>query len=323
MKLKEKNNSLIYIIIVNWNGWKDTIECINSIKQLAYTNYRIIIIDNYSTDESLKQLSVLKSDIKLMELEKNMGFAGANNLGIQYAVKNKAEYILLLNNDTIISSGLLTEFVNIMNKYPNAGALAAKVYYYDNPKKIWFAGGKIRKESEFPIHLGFDETDTGQFNTIVDTPFINGSAFFIRADIIKKVGLLDERYFYMYEDADWTTRILNAGYKCLFVPKAIIWHKVHRSTNGRSALWWYYDARNSLLWSKKFFPKKTTFTIILPIITSLFEDYIHIIVIQPPKLWIENWKKVTVNWIAKLYGIIDYFRGQIGECPDFINKLNC
>lgn len=321
MKLQGKNTGLVYIIIVNWNGWKDTIECIKSLNKLKYKRNKIVIVDNDSKDIPIEHLKT-SNNIHLIQLDKNHGYSYANNIGIKYALKNNAEYILLLNNDTIVSSNLLDEFIKIFKKYPKVGALAAKIYYYHDKKKIWFAGGQIRKETEFPIHLGFNEIDNGQFNKIVDTPFINGGAFFIKTAVIKKIGFLDDKYFYMYEDADWTSRIISAGYRCLFVPTAKIWHKVHRSTKGRSAEWWYYDQRSYLLWLKSHFPEVRLYKTAIHPFWIFFQDSAIDLyrkgILQFPK----NLKRHIFILLAKMIGTVDYLKSYYGECPEVIKAWN-
>ena len=157
---------------------------------------------------------------------------------------------------------------------------------------------------------------------MIDIPFINGGAFFIKTEVIKKIGLLDEKYFYMYEDADWTSRIISAGYRCLFVPTAKIWHKVHRSTKGRSAEWWYYDQRSYLLWLKSHFPEVRLYkTAIQPLVIFFQDSAIDLYrkgILQFPR----NLKKQILILLAKMIGTIDYLKSYYGECPEVIKTWN-
>ncbi|EKD44671.1 MAG: hypothetical protein ACD_71C00052G0002 [uncultured bacterium (gcode 4)] len=312
---------LVYIILVNWNRWRDTIECLNSLKKLTYSNFKIVVIDNGSTDKSVVKLKKYSSLIKLILLGKNYGFSYANNIGIRWAIKNNAKYVLLLNNDTIVSPDLIDILVKSMHKYPSAGALGVKVYYYDQPDVLWFAGSFIDRYGEFPTHIGLGEVDKGQYDKICDIPFINGSAFFAKAEAIKKIGLLDERYFYMYEDADWTSRFLKAKYRCLYVPQAKIWHKVHSATGGKTPCWWYFDARSRLLWNKSYNPQRSFIRIVSPCLTSIIEDIRISILTKDPKYWLECWKKAFINWLARLIGIKDYLCGYYAECPKIVKNL--
>lgn len=312
---------LVYIILVNWNGWKDTIECINSLKKLSYSNFKVIVIDNGSRDESRVRLKKYSSFIKLIHLDKNYGFSYANNVGIRWAIKNNAKYVLLLNNDTVVSPDLVEVLVKTMHKYTRVGALGVKVYYYNQPDVLWFAGSYIDRYGEFPTHIGLGEKDKGQYDKICDIPFINGSAFFAKVEAVSKIGLLDERYFYMYEDADWTSRFLKAKYRCLYVPVAKIWHKVHRATYGRTPSWWYFEARNRLLWTKLNFPEKKLFNKIKPYLFSIIGSIWIPITTRHPRYWFKLCRKGFANWLAEIFGIIDFLRGYYGECPNFVRKL--
>lgn len=343
-----KENGLVYIVIVNWNGWRDTIECIDSLRKLTYSKYRVVVVDNGSTDESISELQTYPY-INLITTGKNLGFSGGNNVGIRWAMEQEVEFILLLNNDTVVAPDLLDAFVEVANRHPHVGAMAAKIYYFDQPEVLWFAGGKVTNHLDCPGHLGGGEKDQGQYDQICDTLFINGSAFFARAKAISDVGLLDERYFYTFEDADWTMRFLQAGYRCLYVPQAKIWHKAHRATGGRTPCWWYYYERSRLLWLRTHFPeislgtalKSSLVSIALEVLASVrtckrritsrpcgrFSAEEHkFIFLQPVSIsrlgrWLNSWRRWVTKWVAILTGIVDYLRGHYGECPLFVRRL--
>lgn len=310
----------VYIIIVNWNGWNDTLECLESLEKLLYHYNHVVVVDNGSTDESLEKLKKAPQKFKLISLKKNYGFAYANNIGIRLAVKNNAKYVFLLNNDTIVARDIIDVLVENMGKYKDAGALGVKVYYYSKPQVFWFAGSFVDREGEFPTHIGLGEKDHGQYDKIQNIPFVNGSAFFARVSAIQKIGLLDERYFHMYEDGDWSTRFIRANYSCLYIPKAKIWHKVHQSTGGQTSTWWYFDARNRLLWTKLNHPEKNLFNTAKPYFFSIINDMKLTMTTSHPKYWPKLLKKIFFEWIAKIIGIFDYLRGYYGDCPRFISR---
>ena len=233
-------NPKVSIIILNWNGWKDTLDCLKSLNKITYLNYEIIIVDNGSTDESVKHLKKLE-EIKFISNRKNLGFAGGNNTAIRHIIeKGESEFILLLNNDTIAEKDFLSELVNAAQVEKKAGILGPKIYYSDYQSKkniIQSAGSKIN------LYLGKFPRVKSEKNTAVD--FVIGACLLIKTEVIRKIGLLDKRYFLLFEDTDWCFRAQKAGYSVLYVPNSTIWHKTSQSVKKISEV--YYYTRN-LFW---------------------------------------------------------------------------
>ncbi len=252
-------NPKVTIVIINWNGWEDTIECLESLYRIDYPNYEIIIVDNHSHDDSVKKIKDYSKgkELIIIENEENYGFAGGNNIGIQYALKNfKPKYILLLNNDTIVDEDFLEELINAGEKDTQIGILGPKIYYYDKPDVIWSAGCKISWKFARGIQIGSDEVDKGQYDDQKEVEYVSGSAFLIKTDVIDVIGLMDRKYFLYFEESDWTLRANQAGYKSLYVPTAKIWHKVSRSGGGISKpTGLYYITRNRWIFMKKWAKK--------------------------------------------------------------------
>lgn len=238
---------LVYVILVNYNGLQDTIECIDSLNKINYKNYKIIVVDNDSKDGSAQKLRNKYNDdiIKIIELKSNTGFAGGNNVGINLAIKEKAEYVLLLNNDTVVDKNFLSQLVNTAQSNKNTGIVGGKIYYFDNKKLIWYAGAKINKITGRTKHIGVDEYDNGQYDKISEPDYITGCLMLLPVDVIKKIGLMDESYFLYYEETDWSVRIKKAGYKLIYDPKSVIYHKVSSSTKKINYVMDYYYDRNS------------------------------------------------------------------------------
>lgn len=249
------DDPLVSIIILNWNGWKDTLECLESIFKIDYSNYDIIVVDNHSHDDSINQLKnySVNNNFKLIENEENYGFAEGNNIGIRYALKYlNPEYILLLNNDTVVDENFLKELTCAGEKNSKIGILGPKIYSYDNPDIIWSAGCKISWKLARGIQIGSGKTDECQYNSPVEVEYISGSAFLIKTDVIKKIGFMDNTYFLYFEESDWTLNANQAGYKSLYVPTAKVWHKVSRSGGGISKpIGLYYITRNRWIFMKK------------------------------------------------------------------------
>jgi GT2 family glycosyltransferase len=242
----------VSIIVLNWNGKNDTIECLRSVRQIDYSNYDVIVVDNDSNDDSAEAISKNFPEATLIETTRNLGYAGGNNVGIRFALAKEADFILLLNNDTIVDSQLLNKFLEATIMIPDAGIFGAKIYYYSEPEKIWYAGAKWDNESFKFRHLGKGKVDDGKsFNTITETDYASGCAIFIKADVLNKIGLLDEKYFLNFEEADLCFRARKAGLKSYLVPEAKIWHKISRSFERAGySRYTYFLTRNKLLWAE-------------------------------------------------------------------------
>lgn len=255
--MKLSYNPLVSIILVNYNGYKDTIECIKSLNFIDYDNYNIIVVDNMSSDGSQEYIrefinSVCKKNIFFLENKDNIGFSGANNVGIKFALDNDSDYLCLLNNDTVVEYNFLTELVNEMEKDKKIGISAGKILYYDNKDYIWSAGGYIDNKKSLGCHFGKDQVDNNLYNIKKDVTFLTGCLQLIKKDVIKEVGLYDNDYFLYMEDVDFCARVLKKGYKLRYIPNSIIYHKVSSSTGGdESPLFLYYITRNRLLYNKK------------------------------------------------------------------------
>ena len=327
----------ISIIIVNWNGKKDTIDCITSLKQLNYTNYQVIIVDNGSTDDSVKTFKSTFPGITIIEEKTNTGFSGGNNAGIKHALESSSDYILLLNNDTVADRDLLKKLIISTNLLPNGSILGPKIFYYDRPKTLWFAGGQwIDEENRFG-HLGDNEPDGPNYDSIKEVDYITGCALFASKETFKEVGLLDDNFFLTYEETDWCYRARKKGLKCIFVPEAKLMHKVAASFGGRtSPMYSYFMTRNLLLWAKKYleFPErisiqkhliKTSWSEIVPDF-SLAKNSDSLI---KRIVWgLSSWKKsLNRNFSeptkkATIIGLRDYYLRRFGNCPEIIRRIS-
>lgn len=245
--------SKVAIIILNWNGKKDTIECLESLKHITYPNYEILLVDNGSTDGSVEYFRERYPDIEIIENEKNMGYAEGNNVGIRRVMKNGADYMLLLNNDTVVDPEFLGELVNVAENNLRIGFAGPKVYYYNYDQKkdiINFAGGKLDMWKGRTYHIGLNEVDSGQYDEIKEVDYVEGSCLLLRKEVIKEIGLLDPVYFAYWEENDLCMRGNKAGYISIFVPKAKIWHKIAASNINKNKI--YYLTRNQFWFIKRY-----------------------------------------------------------------------
>ncbi|WP_372370994.1 glycosyltransferase family 2 protein [Candidatus Uabimicrobium sp. HlEnr_7] len=244
------------IILVNWNGWQDTLECVKSCQNLVHHSYQIIIVDNDSQDQPQKTLQQLQrfDNVTLLQSNANLGFAGGNNFGIRHAQqKYNCDYFWLLNNDTVVEQTTLSELIKTARCDSNIGIVGSKIFYY-NSSKLWFAGGEFQKHSGYIKHLGMLEEDNVQFSQQKSVDFISGCSLLITKSAIQTVGLIPEDYFLYFEDTDWNFAVKEASFKILYAPHSRVWHKISQSVGQQSTTYYYYMFRNSLIFSKKYFP---------------------------------------------------------------------
>ena len=235
------------IISVNYNGLKDTCELIDSI---TFNNdMEVIVVDNGSIDDEAALISRLYPQVKTIRSDKNLGFAGGNNLGMKAA---KGRYLFLINNDTIFKDYNIKSLIDRLESSPTIGMVCPKIRFAWGNNPIQFAGytplSKITARNQA---IGFAEEDKGQYNTPYSTPYAHGAAMLIKREAIEKVGLMPECYFLYYEELDWSMMFTRAGYEIWYEPACTIYHKESQSTGQDSPLRTYYMSRNRLLLVKR------------------------------------------------------------------------
>lgn len=243
---------LVFIILVNWNGKAVTLECLESLKKLSYPRHKTIVVDNASSDGSVGAIKSGFPGVILLEMKENLRFAGGNNAGIRHALQNGAEMVLLLNNDTTVAPDFLTHLVHRLQTSPAIGMVAPKIYYESDPRRIWFAGGRISMWTGTMEHTGIREEDKGQFNDVKEIDYASGCCVLTTREVIEKVGVLDESFFIYGEDADWSMRVRSARYKIIYEPGSVVWHKVSVSTGGHLSL---YKLKNKFISNFRFFAR--------------------------------------------------------------------
>jgi len=246
----------VFIIILNWNGLRDTLECLKSVFKLDYENFEVVVVDNGSVDNSVKIIEIDYPKVKLIRNEENLGFAGGNNVGIKHALDQGAEYVWLLNNDTIVEADALTNMLKETERDPKIGIAGSKIYYYSSSNKIWFAGATIDWSRGISDHIGMDETDIGQYDYVKEMARVTGCSMLVKKDVCDRVGIFDEDFFLYVEEVDWCVRARKAGFKCIFVPSSVVHHKASASVL-KIGIWnkvfSYYNTRNFLYMIKKSF----------------------------------------------------------------------
>jgi len=241
----------VAIILLNWNNGADTLDCLRSLKAIDYADYRIIVADNGSSDGSAAAIREAHPDVTLLENGKNLGFAAGNNAAIRLALEGAYDYVLLLNNDTVVDPGFLHALVAAAEADPAIGIVGPKIYYHGDPKRIWFAGGRVDFWLGETSHVGQNEPDAGRYDETKDTGFITGCALLIKRKTLEDVGLLDERMGFYFEDNDLCARAREHGYRVVYTPKAVVWHKVAGSVGRIKDFQLFYFTRNRLMFMKR------------------------------------------------------------------------
>lgn len=246
-------NNKIYIILLNYNSADDTIECIESIRENeTKLNYEIVVVDNKSQDNSIQKLEKI-NNIKLIKSDENNGFASGNNIGIKYAIENGAQYILLLNNDTIIEKNAISILEEQLNNHNELGIIGSRIMYYDNKELINYCGGEIDWLKATSIHNNYKQKFNNNMEKFFYTNFITGCCMLIKKEVFEKVGYLPEEYFMYYEDVDFCVRVKEAGYKLGIDTSSVIYHKVSASSGGEeSAFSVEWGTRNRFIFMNKY-----------------------------------------------------------------------
>lgn len=211
------NDPFVSIVILNWNGWVDTIECLDSLGYLKYEPFEIIVVDNASTDDSVKQIKSRFPEVKVIENSENSGFSKGNNLGIRLAMNGAAKYVWLLNNDTTVSDTALKELVETAENNPLLGIVGSVLYEYDQPGVVQAWGG-----GDFNVLLSTTSHYKFPSNKI---EHIIGASMFIRRQVLEEVGMLDETFFFFMEDTEYSRRVKSLGWQLGVANRSRVYHK--------------------------------------------------------------------------------------------------
>ncbi len=226
------------VVLLNWNGGEDTLPCMDSLKRGTVKPWRIVVVDNASTDDSPDRIARLHPDADLVRNPANIGFAPGNNLGIRRLLEADAEFIWVLNNDTEVAPDCLERLLTALGRDPAIGAISAKILYANPPDRIWYAGGTWNPRSMQAGHRGQMEPDRGQYDAPCETAFLSGCCMLFRREALEKVGLFPDEFFIYMEDADWCRRAARLGVRLYYDPAARLVHKVSaamtRNTLGAS-----------------------------------------------------------------------------------------
>ncbi len=261
------------VILVNYNGWKDTLDCLDSHRAVTGPEHLIVVVDNGSADGSAEQIVrwaerngwplertgsgktpvPTRARMVLIETGDNLGFSGGNNAGIRCALSRGADTVVLLNNDTVVSPDYLSRLLEAFQD-PDVGIAGGKILYNDRPDRLWLAGGgAIFLPTADTFHPSMNRPDGPRVSRSRDIGYCTGCLLAVRREVIDRIGLLDEKFFLYYEDCDYSLRARRAGYRIRYQPLSVIRHKVSATVRGgrHSAGVLYYHTRNKLYFSIK------------------------------------------------------------------------
>jgi len=295
----------IVIVTVNFNTEKDTLVLLNSIEKIEYNSYdlEIIIVDNGSKVKFVLPRN-FKKKVILIRSEENTGFSGGFNIGIEKALEQGADYVLVINNDTLLRPMMIENLLKVLESNEKIGIVTPKIYFAKGHefhksrygkkelgKVFWYAGGYMDWANITSVHRGVDEVDKGQYDKTEKTEFASGCCMLIKKEVFEKVGIFNEKYFLYYEDADFNQRVKKAEFDIFYVPSASLVHVNAASTGGSgSILQDYYITRNRLLFGIKYAPFRSKLALVRESIKLL---------------------KSGRDWQKK--GIIDFYLGKFGK----------
>ena len=273
MKLRSVN-----LFVLNWNGRDLTLDCLSSLEKVTYPNVKVYVIDNGSSDNSVTAIRNQFPDYEIIELPENYGFSRGNNAGFEL-VKQKADYTIFLNNDTIVDPNFVEPLINAMESNSTVKQSTPKIFYADNLDYIWFGGGKVSLWAGWIRHLGIRQKDSMQFSFDRNVDYATGCCVCMRTVDFESIGMFDESFLMYGEDVDLSLRFRKQGGQILFVPESKIWHKVSSSIGTQFSIrkWKRKNIGKMKLVTKHVHPAQLPIVMPLAILVSILELFITII----------------------------------------------
>jgi GT2 family glycosyltransferase len=298
-------SSKVVSVVLNWNGWLDTIECVESLLRSDYANHQIVVCDNGSQDHSIERLTewadgmleikhpgdpkghaweyrpVLKplpyvlyespdealaastppkEQVVFIRNGDNLGYAGGNNIGMRFALESlHADYVWLLNNDTVVDRRAMSHLLEALTLRPDAAVLGSRLMQYNSPDTIQaLGGGRLDPRWALDTQIGRGQHTHEAVDQLIELEHIIGASMFIRSDVIRDVGPIDESYFLYREETDWCIAMRKRGWRLFYCPQSIVWHKEGHSAGFKSGVHDYYAVRNMLYLIQKHYPQHLT-----------------------------------------------------------------
>ena len=247
----------VAIVILNWNRAADTLECLESLAHISYPSFSVLVVDNGSTDgspDAIEQWGRENLPLTLIRNAENRGFVRGSNQGMRHALSKDADYVFLLNNDTVVEPDVLANLVQAAECSSEIGMAGPKIYKYGEERVLDSAGTRTIPWLAQGFLLGHGEEDRGQYDSSAEMPYITGTALLVKRTVLEKVGMMDEDYFCYFDDFDWALKVREAGYRLLLVPKAVVHHKGSRTAGFNSPFYMRHMIRSRILFARKHVP---------------------------------------------------------------------
>ncbi len=223
---------LCIIVVLNWNGADDTLACLESLAAVQSSSCRVLVVDNGSTDGSAERISEAFPAIEMLLLPANIGYAGGNNAGFRRVLELKSEFVIFLNNDTLVDAGFCAPLIETLQRNPLAGIAVPKIFCLDRPDTLWYAGGMVTLSTGLIRHVGLRHKDAPQFDRPGVTGYATGCCIAMRCRDFQSVGAFDEGFRMYAEDVDLSLRLRARGMSINYVPSSRVWHRVSASLQG-------------------------------------------------------------------------------------------
>jgi GT2 family glycosyltransferase len=310
----------IWIVLLNWNTPVITGECIRSLQAMDSSNFKILVIDNGSTDGSVEFLEREFPNVSVLSLKSNSGFAAGCNIGIRYAVAHDADYVLLLNNDTTVAPDFLREALAAMQDDPSIAAVCPKIYFAKPQDMLWYAGASFSAWTAFTKHRGWKVLDRGQFDVAEEVTQATGCAMLVRCCVLSDVGLLDEQFWAYAEDLDWSLRFRKKGYRLVFAPKARVWHHCGATVkfmgSGSQEIRQFFSTRNMVFVARKHLHWYQMPSFIIGFATN------HILYFALLRLWQHDFRAVLAVFSGLARGLRSRLDVRLADEPMFSRQVS-
>lgn len=243
-------NPKVFIVVLNFNSYMDTKECLNSLENIDYKNYEVVIVDNSSVDGSFEKLKNEFRDYKILRTNENKGYANGNNLGMEYALKNGAEYICVLNNDVVVESNFLSKIIDAMVD-KNVGIAGPCICSYNNRENIQAMGANINLYTGLTQAKNKGKKYSSFENKNIKVDYLGGACFVVKREVIDKIGLIPENYFLFFEETEFCLSTARSGYELICVCSSKIYHKGSSTISKYSGLSYYFLNRNRVIFMRR------------------------------------------------------------------------
>ncbi|MGE5303976.1 MAG: glycosyltransferase family 2 protein, partial [Alphaproteobacteria bacterium] len=290
--------------ILTFNARELALQCLQSVSRVTTPNLTVVVVDNASSDGTYEALVEANFNIRLICNQENLGFAGGNNVGIRMALREGADYVVLLNQDTVVDPAFIDELVAQAEADRRAGFVCSKIYFLDQPNILWFAGATFNTMTGRNRHIGHGQLDTGQYDHVREIARPCGCSLLITRELLDQVGVMEEKYFLYCEEIDWMLRARKKGFVAVMAPKSKVWHKVSPGMGGeRSGNIIYYVTRNLLDCLDKNHPFRFPFASDLRTLLVLAVIFLSLFTMKISK---------TTGLRNLARGYLDYKKGRFG-----------